>query len=99
MMPPCLRESAEGVLLALKVTPRASADALGGLLGNELRIKVTAPPVESAANAAVLEFLAEKLGCSKGSVRLIRGATNQHKTVLITGITASEIGRRLGLAT
>jgi uncharacterized protein (TIGR00251 family) len=99
MTPPCLRESEEGVLLALKVTPRASADSLVGLHGHELRVKVTAPPVDSAANAAVLQLLSEKLGCSRSSLRLIRGATNPHKSVLVSGMTVSEVARRLGLAT
>jgi len=43
--PSCLRESREGILLSVKVTPRASRNEIGGLQGDELKIKVTAPPV------------------------------------------------------
>jgi uncharacterized protein len=86
------------VMIALKVTPRASSNAVAGILGNEVRVKVTAPPVDSAANAAVVDFLAEKLGCPRGAVRLVRGATNPHKTVSVAGLKMAEVARRLGLA-
>ena len=74
--PPFLRPHAEGVVLALKVQPRAAREELGQPLGGELKIKVSAPPVDSAANEATLRFLAELLNCPKSAVRLIRGATS-----------------------
>lgn len=97
-MSPCLRESREGVLLALKVVPRASRTEWAGLSGAELRLRVTAPPVDSAANAAVTEFVAESLQVPRRDVQLVRGPTQPHKTVLITGLTPAEVARRLGLA-
>ena len=65
------------------------------MLGNELKIKITAPPVDSAANEALVQFLAAKLDCSKGAVRLVRGQTSRHKIVAITGLGAAEIEKRL----
>jgi uncharacterized protein len=96
MTPPFLRESPAGVLLAVKVQPRASRNAIHGLHGAELKISVTAPPVDSAANEALVRFLAEELGCSRGSVSLIRGETSRHKTLLLQGLAASEIAVKLG---
>ena len=61
-LPPWLQTRPDGVLLSLKVQPRASRDEVGEALGNELKVKITAPPVDSAANEALVRFLAEVLG-------------------------------------
>jgi hypothetical protein len=92
---PFLKAHPEGTLLSLKVIPRAARNEIGEALGNELKIKVTAPPVDSAANRAVIEFLAETLGCSKSNVTLVRGATARHKSVLVKGLTPDEVEARL----
>lgn len=84
-----------GACIAVKLQPRASKNEIGPPLGNELRIKVTAPPVDSAANHALVELLAETLGCSRGSVRILRGNTSRHKTILITGLSPEEVAKRL----
>ena len=88
----------EGVVrLAVKVQPRASKNEIGEVLGDELKIKVTAPPVDSAANEALVRFLAEKLDCPPRSVQLVRGQTSRHKIVLVQGISAADaIARLLG---
>ena len=83
------------MLLAVKLQPRASKNEIGGLLGNELRIKVTAPPVDAAANEALLRLLAETLDCPRNAVQLVRGHTSRHKTVKITGMAVSDIAVRL----
>jgi uncharacterized protein len=67
-MPPFIQVRPEGVYLSIKVQPRASQNAIGDMVGAELKVKVTAPPVNSAANEAVVEFLAAKLGCARRSV-------------------------------
>jgi uncharacterized protein (TIGR00251 family) len=85
----------EGVRLAVKLQPRASANELGEALGNELKIKVTAPPVDAAANEALLELLAEKLGCPRNRIELIRGHTSRHKTILLHGMTAELVAQAL----
>jgi len=66
MTHPCLRQTADGVLLDLRVVPRASANAIVGLRGQALKERVTAPPVDSAANVEVVRFLAETLGLPRG---------------------------------
>lgn len=60
-------------------------------MGDELKIKVTAPPVDAAANQALVELLAARLGCSRGKVVLIRGHTSRHKTVLLHGFKAGDV--------
>ena len=65
--PAFLRVESDGVILSVKLHPRASANEIGEPVGNELRIKVTAPPVDSAANEALVKLLADRLHCP-GSV-------------------------------
>jgi len=60
-LPSFLREQADGVLLSIKLQPRASANEIGGVVGSELRVKVTAAPVDAAANEALVRFL----GCDE----------------------------------
>lgn len=95
--PNFLRQQSDGVLLAIKLQPRASKNEISGALGEELKIKVTAPPVDAAANQALIELLAEALKCSRGQVQLVRGQTSRHKTIRIVGISAAEIASRLGV--
>jgi uncharacterized protein (TIGR00251 family) len=90
-----LRSLADGVYLAVRLQPRASKSGIEGPLGDELKIKVTAPPVDAAANEALIELLAEKLECSRGAVRIARGQTSRHKSVRITGLDCETIRRRL----
>ena len=65
-MPAFLSAQAGGVRLSVKLQPRASVSAICAPLGAELKIKVTAPPVDAAANEALVKFLAEKLDCPRG---------------------------------
>ena len=90
-----LQPRADGVYLTVKLQPRASKNEIDGPLGGELKIKVTAPPVDAAANEALIELLAEKLECSRGAVRIARGQTSRHKSVRITGLDCETIRRRL----
>lgn len=83
-------------MLAVKVQPRASRNEISGLHGAELKIAVTAPPVDSAANAAVVALLAETLGLSRRAVTLVRGETSRHKVVRLDGISAAEAAAKLG---
>lgn len=94
-LPPFLREQDGAVWLALKVQPRAKRTEFAGTVGTELKLKVTAPPVDSAANEAVLEFLATQLDLPRRAVILARGATSQHKLIRLDGISALQTAKRL----
>jgi uncharacterized protein (TIGR00251 family) len=89
--PAFIRAHAAGVYLAVKLQPRASTNEICEPLGDELKIKVTAPPVDAAANQALVDLLAEKLNCSRGKIQIVRGQTSRHKTVWIEGKTVEEI--------
>lgn len=94
-MAPYLQERPDGVCISLKVQPRASRNEIAGAIGKELKIKVTAPPVDSAANEAVLELLTEILGCPRNQLELTRGATSRHKQIFVRGMTAAQIAEKL----
>jgi uncharacterized protein (TIGR00251 family) len=83
-------------LLAAKVQPRASKNEISDPLGPELRIRVTAPPVDAAANEAVVELLADTLGCARNRVQLTRGSTSRHKVFMLHGFTVEQVQAVLG---
>jgi uncharacterized protein (TIGR00251 family) len=94
-IPGFLRAQADGTLLSVKLQPRASASVIGEPLGAELRIKVTAPPVDAAANEALVELLAEKLDCARSRVELVRGHKSRHKIIKLHGFAPEEVLPRL----
>lgn len=95
-MPAFLRAQADGVLLSVKLQPRASANEIGEALGGELRVKVTAPPVDAAANEALIKLLARQLDCPRNRVELVRGHTSRHKTIKLHGLVLEDVAKRLG---
>jgi uncharacterized protein (TIGR00251 family) len=94
-LPAFLTLQPDGVTLAVKVQPRASSEEIGEPLGNELRVKVTAPPVDAAANEALVRLLARRLNCPRGAVQLVRGHTSRHKIVKVRGISAEQAMAKL----
>ena len=89
--PNYLKAQSDGVLLSVKLQPRASANEIGEPLGNELRIKVTAPPVDAAANEALVRLLAGVLDCGRSRIELVRGQTSRHKLIKLHGFNAEEV--------
>ena len=85
-------------MLAVKLQPRASVNEIGEALDNELRIKVTAPPVDSAANEALVRLLAEVLDLPRNRIQLVRGNTSRHKVVKLHGVTLPEAAQILQAA-
>jgi len=74
-----------GIAFWIHVTPRARADAVGPALGDALRVRVTAPPVEGRANAACRDLLADALGVGRSDVRLDPAARGRRKRVRVAG--------------
>jgi uncharacterized protein (TIGR00251 family) len=93
--PAFLRVQADGILLSIKLQPRAAANQVGEPLGNELRMKVTAPPVDAAANEALVKLLAEILDCPRNRVELVRGHTSRHKVIKVFGLSEEAVLARL----
>jgi uncharacterized protein len=85
----------EGALLRVRVQPRASRDAITGWRDEALAVRVTAPPVDGAANAAVSALLADALDVAASAVTVIRGERARDKVVCVRGLTTPEVLARL----
>jgi hypothetical protein len=85
--------------LSVKVVPRASRDEVVGWRGGVLRLRVSAPPQDGRANAAVVALLAAALGVRKSAVAISAGHASAMKRVAIEGLTRNEIEQRLGSPT
>lgn len=83
------------VRLSVRVTPRSSKNIIVGHRDDVWHLKVTAPPVDAAANAAVVELMADSLHLPKRAVQIVSGAKSRLKTIQIDGLDAAEIQRRL----
>jgi uncharacterized protein (TIGR00251 family) len=83
-------------MLRLRVQPRASREAITGFRDDVLSVRVCAPPVDGAANAAVTALLADALGVAPSRVRVVRGQRGRDKVVEIEGLTEAEARARLG---
>ena len=82
--------------LNIRVQPRASRNEIGELLDDgTLKVRVTAPPTDGEANAAVIKLLAKHLKISPSGLEIVRGQTSRNKTIKITEITDAELRRRL----
>ena len=88
---------ASSCTLAIKAIPGAPKNEVCGWLGDALKVKIHAPPVEGRANEALVEFFAEALDVPRRAVTLVRGDTSRHKTIRIDGLARPEVLRRLGV--
>jgi len=91
-----LHETKDGVILRVRVQPRASRDEVVGVHGDALKVRITAPPVEGEANTHLLTVLARRLGVPRGRLELRTGSTSRLKSITIQGISEAEARRRLG---
>ncbi len=91
----CLREVKEGVILSVRVIPRARETCVDGMRGDALSVRLHAPPVDGKANRALLRFLAETLALPAGSLVLVRGKSARNKRLLIPGYSVAAIRTRL----
>ncbi len=95
MIAPYLQQTDAGVRICLYVQPRASRNQVVGVQGDELKVRLTSPPVEGAANKLCCEFFAKLLVVAKGDVRLEAGERSRHKRLLIAGKDIAEVSRVL----
>jgi len=82
-------------LLKVHVTPRGSRNEITGWRDDTLCVKITAPPVEGAANSAIIKFIADTLGIRKSQVTLVSGDKSREKTLDISGLSDADIRARL----
>jgi uncharacterized protein len=90
-----ITESADGVRLSVRVVPRSSKTRIDGVFTGALRVRVNAPPVDGAANKALCGFLAKAFVLRKRDVEIVQGERSREKTVLLRGISRSDIEQAL----
>jgi uncharacterized protein (TIGR00251 family) len=90
-----IHESAKGIAFAVKVHPRARKNAITGVLGDALKLALTAPPVEGKANQAVIEFFADLFQIPRSSVTIASGETSRNKVIRIAGVSKAAAEQRL----
>ena len=95
MPAPVLRiDGRNGVVrFAVHVRPRASRSEIAGLHGEALKVRLAAPPVDGAANAALIELLAEVLGVSRQLVQIAAGQHSRNKVVEVAGLSVESVQR------
>ena len=84
-----------GVVLRLRIIPRASRNEIREPMGDALKIKLRAPPVEGKANRELIDFLSEVLDVPARAITILSGATGRMKRVAIAGLDAAAIRKRI----
>jgi uncharacterized protein len=89
-------DTSAGVTFAVKVHPRAKKNAITGVVGDTLKLSITAPPLEGRANAACIEFLSDLLHVPRSSITIVSGQTSRRKVIRVTGISMEMLKTTLG---
>ncbi len=87
----------DGAAFPVHVVPRSRRNEICGQHGEAIKIRLTAPPVEGAANEALVELLSRRLGVPKSRIEIVSGAASHNKIVCVSGLTPLEVEQRLGL--
>src|SRR5207247_6359816 len=91
-LPFCI-ETPDGVVLAVRVIPRARKHEIAGTRDGALLVRLAAPPVEGAANDALIEFLAKRLGAPRRAVRIVSGERGRQKRLAVAGVNGNQVQR------
>lgn len=89
------RESGEGILVEVYVQPKASRNEVAGVHEGRLKVRLTAPPVEGAANKECGKFFAKTFELSGSEVEIIKGSKSRRKTVLLRGLSSESFQNKL----
>jgi uncharacterized protein len=84
--------------IIVRVIPRAAKSAFAGMRGDALLVRLNAPPIDGAANAALLELFADRLKLPQRALHIVAGERSRTKRVRIDGLTAEQIAAALGVA-
>jgi uncharacterized protein (TIGR00251 family) len=83
--------------LKARVVPNARRSEVAGFMQEEVRVKIQAPAHEGKANAELIRFLSELIGCAKSSIIIKRGEKSRNKVIEIEGVSPQEVWRKLGI--
>ncbi|MBI3970336.1 MAG: DUF167 domain-containing protein [Chloroflexi bacterium] len=97
-MPSPIAADGADTLIRIYATPRAGRSEIAGERHDAIWVRLAAPPVEGAANQALIELLADQLKLPKSAIRLQSGAAGRHKLVRVTGLSPDTVSARLRAA-
>jgi uncharacterized protein (TIGR00251 family) len=81
--------------ISIYVQPRANKTTIAGMHDGCVKVRLAAPPVDGAANAALIEFVAKRLRIAKSRVRIVTGQTSRRKVVEVDGVSAEQLANAL----
>ena len=93
MSGPRIEPTAAGVRVSIRVQPRAAVSEIAGLHGDALKVRLTAPPVDGAANDALVDLLAATFGIPKRGVTIVAGTSSRSKVVELQGVSEERVRR------
>lgn len=93
-----LTQSGDSVLITVRVIPRATRSQIAGTRNDALLVRLSAPPVDGAANAELIDVLSDALGVPRRSVTLVSGERSRSKRVRVAGMAADDVRRALNLS-
>lgn len=96
-MPEWLQPVSKGTLISLRIQPRASRNEIIGEQGGSLKIRLTSPPVEGAANKLCCEFIAKICGVPKRDVTIQSGEKSRNKKLRVSGLSPGQVQAALKL--
>ncbi|HQF85557.1 MAG TPA: DUF167 family protein [Smithellaceae bacterium] len=90
-----IREMKSGLSFGIQVNPHSSRAEIAGIADGLLKVRVTAPPVEGAANDAVIALLSKKLGLKKSQMAIAAGTRGRKKSIVVNGVSRTELERKI----
>ena len=91
-----IESTPDGIVIAIRVIPRAGRSGVGGTRDGALLVRLNAPPVDGAANEELIQVLADMLDVPKRAVTIVSGERGRNKRVRVTGVSADDARNRLG---
>lgn len=92
-----IEEIEDSIKLSIYVQPRSSKNSIAGLFDNKIKVKLTSPPVDGAANELLIKFLSKKLSVAKSEISIISGEKSRSKIILVNGISKKDAMKSLGI--
>ena len=96
MNPPYLHPHKHGIVLTVRVTPKSSKSKITGIIGEELKIMLNAPPVDGKANQELIKILSKTFSIPKRNITLLSGETSRSKSILLNDLEAKDVIDVLG---
>ena len=91
----CLADTPDGAIVSVRAQPRSSRPGLDSIVGDAVKVRIKSAPVDGKANKELVETLADEFGLAKSAVVFKSGETSKQKRLLLRGVSAADVERRL----